>query len=81
MWDYDPPPFLHMVVFVSLVLIPYSDDVLIIIMGMNGGRMGGLSMPFGRKILHVFYASFFKDNIGLLRLQQYDELSEKSRLH
>ena len=55
MWDYDPPPLLHMVVYVSLVLIPYIDDVLIIFMGMIGGRMEGLDVPFGRDILHVYY--------------------------
>ena len=31
MWDYDPPPLLHLIVYVSLVLIPYVDDVLIIV--------------------------------------------------
>ena len=64
MWDYDPPPFFHMAVYVSLVLIPYIDDVLILIMGMNGGRMHGLNMPIGREILHVSYASCFRHNIG-----------------
>ena len=47
-----------------LVLIPYIYDVIVPIMGMNGGRMGGLSMPFGREIIYVYYASCFKDNIG-----------------
>ena len=51
-------------IFLSLVLIPYIDDVIILIMGMNGGRMGGLNMPFGREILQVSYASCFWKNIG-----------------
>ena len=52
MLDYDPPPLLDMVAYVSLVLIPYIDDVVILIMGMNGGMKGGVNMPFGREILH-----------------------------
>ena len=64
MWDYDPPPFLHIIVYMYLVLIPYIDDVLILIMGMNGGRMEGLDVPFGREILHVSYATCFRENIG-----------------
>ena len=64
MWDYDPPPFFHIVVYMYRGLIPYIDDVVIIFMGMNGGRMEGLDVPFGREILDVYYASFFMDNIG-----------------
>ena len=47
-----------------LVFLPYIDDVLILIMGINGGRMGGLKMPFGRETLHVYYATCFKENLG-----------------
>ena len=64
MWDYDPPPFLHSSVYMYLVLIPYIDDVLILIMGMNGGRMGGFIMPFGRETLHVSYATCLRENLG-----------------
>ena len=28
MWDYNPPPLLHLIVYVSLDLIPYVDDLL-----------------------------------------------------
>ena len=51
MWDYDPPPLFLMVVFASLILIPYIDDVLFIFMGMYRGSMGVLDMPFRREIL------------------------------
>ena len=64
MWDYDPPPFLHISISMYLVLIPYIEDVLILFMGMNGGRMGGLYVPFGREILHVSYVTCFRENIG-----------------
>ena len=57
MWDYDPPPVLHMVAYVSLIMIPYIDDVLIIIVGMIGGMMHGLNVPIGSEILHIYYAS------------------------
>ena len=53
MWDYDPPTFVQIYVCMYLVLIPYIDDVLIIFMGMIGGRMGGMYVPYGREILHV----------------------------
>ena len=57
MWDYDPPPLLYMTAYVYLVLIPYIDDVLILIVGMVGGRMQGLNMAIGSEMLHVSYAS------------------------
>ena len=63
-WDYDPHPFLHIFVYMYLVLIPYIDDVLILFMGMIGGRMGGLEVPYGREIIHVHYATCFRNNIG-----------------
>ena len=47
-----------------LVLIPYIDDVLILFMGMIGGRMEGLDVPFGREILHGSYVSYFWKSIG-----------------
>ena len=74
MLEYDPPPLLHITTFVSLVLIPYIDDVLILIMGMNGGRMGGVNMPFGRDIIHVSYATFFRENIGKTMIASLDVL-------
>ena len=75
MWDYDPPPFFHIVVYMYLVLIPYIDDVLILIMGMNGGRMGGLIMPFGRDTLHFYYATCFRENIGQTMFVSFELLS------
>ena len=64
MWDYDNPTLLHMETYIYLVLIPYIDDVIILIVGMIGGRMGGLNMPIEREILHVSYASCFREDIG-----------------
>jgi len=64
MWDYDPPPLLHMEDYIYLVLIPYIDDVLIHFMGMIGGGMKVLDVPFWRYIVHVSYASCFRENIG-----------------
>ena len=64
MWDYDPPPFVQIPVCMYLVLIPYIDDVLILFTGMFGGRMGGMYVPYGRDILHVHYATCFRENIG-----------------
>ena len=75
MWDYDPPPYFHISVCMYLVLIPYIDDVLIIFMGMIGGRMEGLNVPFGREILHVNYATCVRDNIGKTMFVSFDLLS------
>ena len=74
MWDYDPPPFLHIVVCMYLVLIPYIDDVLIIFMGMIGGNMGGLYVPYGRDIIHVHYATCFKEDLGQTMIFSLDLL-------
>ena len=74
MWDYDPPPVLHMATYVSLVMIPYIDDVLILIMGMIGGRMQGLNVSLGSEILHVSYASCFMENIGKTMIATLDIL-------
>ena len=46
-----------------MVFIPYINDVIIIFMGMIGGMMEGLDVPFGREILHVSYATCFRENI------------------
>ena len=74
MWDYDPPPKFHMVAYVSLVMIPYIDDVLILIVGMIGGRIQGLNVPIGSEIFHVSYASCFMENIGKTMIYTLDLL-------
>ena len=75
MWDYDPPQFVQIYVCMYLVLIPYIDDVLIIFMGMFGGMMGGIYVPYGRKILHVHYATFFREKIGKTMFVSFELLS------
>ena len=47
LWDYDSPPVFHMAASVSLILIPYVDNVLIIVVGMIGGMTHGLDGPIG----------------------------------
>ena len=81
MWDYDPPLVLHMEAYVSLVMIPYIDDALIIIVGMIGGRMQGLNVPIGSDILHVSYASFSKENIWKTMISTLDLLSPYRMIH
>ena len=58
MWDYDPPPYAQIFVCIYVVLIPHIDDVLVLFMGMIGGRMKGLNVSFGREILHGSYVSY-----------------------
>ena len=81
MWDYDPPPFLHIYVYMYLVLIPYIDDVLNIFMGMIGGRMGGLNVPYGREIIHVHYATCFRENLGQTMISTLDLLLPCGMIH
>ena len=33
MWDYDPPPYVQFSIFMYIVLIPYLDNVLVILWG------------------------------------------------
>ena len=62
MWDYDPPPLLHLIVCVSLVLIPYVDDVIIIVGDMIGGMTHWLDVSIGNEISHT--SSCFKKRMG-----------------
>ena len=80
MWDYDPPPFLHIFVYMYLVLIPYIDDVLIIFMGMIGGRMGGLNVPFGRDICHLHYGTCFRENLGKTMIFSFESFASHKNL-
>ena len=75
MWDYDPPPYAQIYVCMYVVLIPYIDDVLVIFMGMYGGRMGGMYVPYGMEILHVYYATCFRENIGPAMFVSFELLS------
>ena len=43
-------------------------------MGMIGGRMEGLDVPFGREILHVHYAICFRENLGQTMIVSLDLL-------
>ena len=63
MWDYHPPPYVQFSVFKHIVLIPYLDDVLVLFMGMYGGREEGWHVPHGMTTLHVLYVSHFKESI------------------
>ena len=37
--------------------------------------MGGLYVPYGREIIHVHYATFFRDNIGQTMFVSFELLS------
>ena len=64
LWDYDPPPSLHLIVYVLLVLIPHDDDALIFVRDMIGGMKDWLDVSIGNEISHTFYASYFKGSMG-----------------
>ena len=64
MWDYEPPPHAQIFVCVYVVVLPYIDDILVLFMGMYGGRMGSLHVPHGMETLYVPYATCFRESIG-----------------
>ena len=64
MWDYDPPPHAKISIFLYVVLLPYLDDIVVLFMGMYGGRMGSLYVPHGMETLYVPYATCFRESIG-----------------
>ena len=47
MWDFDPPPQAQISVCIYVVLLPYLDDIVVLFMGLYGGRMGSLYVPHG----------------------------------
>ena len=53
----------HMVVNVSLIFIPYVDDVFIIIVGIRGGMAHELELFTGSEISNIAYAPCFSNNI------------------
>ena len=63
MWDYDPPPYAQIFVCIFIVLIPYIDDARVLFMGIYGGRREGIYVPYEMDILHVIYATCFRENI------------------
>ena len=64
MWDYDPPPHAQIFVCLYVVLLPYLDDIVLLFMGMYGGRMGSLYVPHGMENIFVSPATCFREIIG-----------------
>ena len=62
MWDYDPPPSFHLIIYVSLVFIPHDDDVLIFVGNMMGGMTHWLDVSIGNENSHI--SSCFKGSMG-----------------
>ena len=74
LWDYDPPPYAQLSLCMYIVLIPYIDDVLVLFMGMNGGRRGGMHVPYGMTTLHVLSVLYFREGIGQTMVVSCDSL-------
>ena len=62
MWDYDPPPSLHLIIYVLRVLIPHDDDALIFVRNMIGGMTHWLDVSIGNENSHIY--SCFKKRMG-----------------
>ena len=58
-----------------VVLMPYMDDVIVIFMGMYGGRMGGMHVPYGMENIYVSYATCFRKSIGPIMFVSFELLS------
>ena len=57
MWDYDPPPHAQIYVCIHVIMLPYLDDIVVLFMGLYGGRMGSLYVPHRMENLYVPYAT------------------------
>ena len=81
MWNYDPPPGCHMATCFYLFLLPYIDDVLVL-MGSFVGRMAQeLEVPIGSMILHTSYVACFRRNNGKTIIATLHLLSSCGRSH
>ena len=61
-WDYYPPPHAPIFVHVFIVLFPYMDDVLVLFLGLYGGRIGGMCVPHGMEALFLCFATYFMES-------------------
>ena len=64
MLDFDPPPQAQISVCIYVILIPYLDAIVMLFMGLYGGRMGILYVPHGMETLYVPHATCFIESIG-----------------
>ena len=64
MRDHYPSPLIHMEASMTLIVIPYVDDVLIFFGNMIGVKAHWLDVSMGNEISHTFYASCFKGSMG-----------------
>ena len=67
MWDFDPPPQAHISVCIYVVLHPYLDDIVVLFMGLYGGRMGNLHVPHGLELILVPHDTCFRWSIAPAR--------------
>ena len=58
----------------TLIMIPYVDDVFIIVVGVIGEMTHGLDVPIRDEILHIYYVSYFKENIAQSMISTLDLL-------
>ena len=75
MWEYDPPPHAQIYVCLHVVFLPYIDDILVLFMGMYGGRMGGMYVPHGMEVLHEPYATCYRESIGSTMFVSFEFLT------
>ena len=64
MWDFDPPPHAQIYVCAYVIILPYLDDIVVLFMGLYGGRMGSLYVPHGMELLYVPHATCFRERIA-----------------
>ena len=74
MLDYEPPPYVHLFVFLDIILLPYIDDMLVLFMGMNGGRREGIHVPYGMTVLPILSIFYFREGIGQTMVVSCDSL-------
>ena len=64
MWNFDPPPHVHISACIYVVLLPYIDDILVFFMGLFSQRMSNLYVPHGIELQLVLHDTCFRYSIA-----------------
>ena len=64
MWDFRPPPHSQIFVCIYVIMLPYFDDIVVLLMGLYGEGMGNLYVPHGIEPLYLPHATCFRKSIA-----------------
>ena len=64
MRDHCPSPLLYMAASMTLIMIPYAENVLIFVEDMVGEKKHWFDISLGNEISHTFFTTCFKGSMG-----------------